>query len=417
MSDGAKLRDLPIDVESFEFEANDVEYSAEFTRGSTIIHLKGGGHEGVGRGRRLRGPRPHREPRPGPAVRPDRAEDPGRALRAARRARPVRGRAARARRLPPLPPLGVRVGGARPGAPAERDPAPRSRSAATRSRFASSARPGSASFGDDATSSTDADHDAPRALPGPGVQARPGERLGRGPDRRDRASSRASRCWTSRASTRARSSRSRPIRSSTGRSPRQFPEAWLEDPDLNDATREVLAPHSARLTYDAPLHSVADIVDARAGAGDQLEAVAMGLARGALRGLRALRARGPRDLLGRPGRGRPRARPGPVPGLALPPRHAERHRALRLQRPRRAGGDADEPDGPGRRPRPGSGGASPSAPRRRPPPGPSSTRRALLRPVNIDIRWEIEPPDRVRRRRRPTSGLPGCGRSSSRRPR
>ncbi len=47
-SDFEKLRDLPIDVESYELEANDFEYSAEFTRGSTIVHLKGGGHEGMG---------------------------------------------------------------------------------------------------------------------------------------------------------------------------------------------------------------------------------------------------------------------------------------------------------------------------------------------------------------------------------
>jgi L-alanine-DL-glutamate epimerase-like enolase superfamily enzyme len=38
-----------------------------------------------------------------------------------------------------------------------------------------------------------------------------------------------------------------------------FPEAYLEDPDLNDATREVLEPHSDRVTWDAPLHSLADV--------------------------------------------------------------------------------------------------------------------------------------------------------------
>ena len=48
MSDYSKLRDLPINVESFELEANDYEYSSEFTRGSTIIHMKGDGHEGQG---------------------------------------------------------------------------------------------------------------------------------------------------------------------------------------------------------------------------------------------------------------------------------------------------------------------------------------------------------------------------------
>jgi L-alanine-DL-glutamate epimerase-like enolase superfamily enzyme len=38
-----------------------------------------------------------------------------------------------------------------------------------------------------------------------------------------------------------------------------FPTAYLEDPDVNDETRPVLEPHRDRVTWDAPLHSVADI--------------------------------------------------------------------------------------------------------------------------------------------------------------
>ena len=38
-----------------------------------------------------------------------------------------------------------------------------------------------------------------------------------------------------------------------------FPDAYLEDPDLNDETRPVLEPHADRVTWDAPLHSLADI--------------------------------------------------------------------------------------------------------------------------------------------------------------
>ena len=39
-----------------------------------------------------------------------------------------------------------------------------------------------------------------------------------------------------------------------------FPHAWLEDPDLTDpAAREWLYPHRERVTWDAPIHSVADI--------------------------------------------------------------------------------------------------------------------------------------------------------------
>jgi hypothetical protein len=38
-----------------------------------------------------------------------------------------------------------------------------------------------------------------------------------------------------------------------------FPKAWLEDPDLNKETDPVLEPHRQRITWDAPIHSVADI--------------------------------------------------------------------------------------------------------------------------------------------------------------
>jgi L-alanine-DL-glutamate epimerase-like enolase superfamily enzyme len=38
-----------------------------------------------------------------------------------------------------------------------------------------------------------------------------------------------------------------------------FPEAYLEDPDITDETRPVLEQHMDRVTWDAPLHSLADI--------------------------------------------------------------------------------------------------------------------------------------------------------------
>ncbi len=38
-----------------------------------------------------------------------------------------------------------------------------------------------------------------------------------------------------------------------------FPEAWIEDPNVNDETRPILEPHAARITWDAPIHSVEDI--------------------------------------------------------------------------------------------------------------------------------------------------------------
>jgi L-alanine-DL-glutamate epimerase-like enolase superfamily enzyme len=38
-----------------------------------------------------------------------------------------------------------------------------------------------------------------------------------------------------------------------------FPDAWLEDPHLDDDIQAVLAEHRDRVTWDAPIHSVADI--------------------------------------------------------------------------------------------------------------------------------------------------------------
>ncbi len=38
-----------------------------------------------------------------------------------------------------------------------------------------------------------------------------------------------------------------------------FPDAYLEDPDINDETRPVLEPHDERITWDANLHSLADV--------------------------------------------------------------------------------------------------------------------------------------------------------------
>jgi hypothetical protein len=38
-----------------------------------------------------------------------------------------------------------------------------------------------------------------------------------------------------------------------------FPQAWIEDPAITPETWEVLEPHTARITWDAPLRSLADI--------------------------------------------------------------------------------------------------------------------------------------------------------------
>jgi L-alanine-DL-glutamate epimerase-like enolase superfamily enzyme len=38
-----------------------------------------------------------------------------------------------------------------------------------------------------------------------------------------------------------------------------FPDAWLEDPAINDETNPVLEPYRNRITWDAPIHSIEDI--------------------------------------------------------------------------------------------------------------------------------------------------------------
>jgi hypothetical protein len=38
-----------------------------------------------------------------------------------------------------------------------------------------------------------------------------------------------------------------------------FPQAWIEDADVTPATKDILEPHTARISWDAPIHSVEDI--------------------------------------------------------------------------------------------------------------------------------------------------------------
>jgi len=43
-----RVRDLPVEIESYRLEPLQVQASHDFTRLTTVIHLEGGGHEGVG---------------------------------------------------------------------------------------------------------------------------------------------------------------------------------------------------------------------------------------------------------------------------------------------------------------------------------------------------------------------------------
>ena len=129
-----------------------------------------------------------------------------------------------------------------------------------------------------------------------------------------------------------------------------FPDAWLEDPDVNDETRPLLDPVAGRITWDAP-----DPFGGRragpplAAAHGEHQALPLRSPAPPVRHVRLVRERGRGRLRRRPDRAGPGPRPHPVPGLALPPRHAERHRPGRLQPPGGPGRAAAEPAGAARR--------------------------------------------------------------------
>ena len=70
-----------------------------------------------------------------------------------------------------------------------------------------------------------------------------------------------------------------------------FPDAWLEDPDVNDETKPLLDPVSDRVTWDAPIHSVADVLAMPWQAADgEHQAVPLRPAQQSVRDVRLVRA-------------------------------------------------------------------------------------------------------------------------------
>jgi len=257
MSDWDSLKDLPIEIEGYELEANDHEYSAEFTRGSTIVHLKGGGAEGLGEdvvyevldhianrdlGARFdltgaktlgeacalfgeldlfEGSPPEREP-----------------------SRYYRRWAFESAALD----LALRQSSVSLHDAVGRDPKPL--------RFVCSTR--LTSFGDETASSTHAitsrlkrylglevtlatENDWTPEL----IEEIAGAAIVQVMDLKGYYKGTVVEVETDPELYRAVAEK--------------FPEAWLEDPDLTDETREVLKPHWGRVTYDAPLHCLSDI--------------------------------------------------------------------------------------------------------------------------------------------------------------
>ena len=124
-----------------------------------------------------------------------------------------------------------------------------------------------------------------------------------------------------------------------------FPDAWLEDPDVvTDGTAGALAAEHDRITWDAPIHSIADI-----------EALPfpprmVNIKPSRIGGLRRLcdtydycAEHGIGAYGGRPVRAGAGPRPGAVPGVAVSRRHPQRPGAGGLQRERAAAGAAGQP--------------------------------------------------------------------------
>ena len=111
-----------------------------------------------------------------------------------------------------------------------------------------------------------------------------------------------------------------------------FPDAWIEDPRGTDETRPILEPQAARITWDAPIHSIEDIEavpwpprtinikPSRFGAVQRL-----------FDAYDYCAEKGDQPLRRRPVGARPGPRADPVPRRALPSGHAERRRSRRLQ--------------------------------------------------------------------------------------
>lgn len=260
MSDWDRLAGLPISIEGYELEANDREYSADFTRGSTLVRMRGDGQEGVGEdvvydvldhiANRDLGPRFDLT---GPRTLGELCELTGE-LDLFEGAPPEREASRLYRRWAyesAALDLALRQNGLALHEAVGRDPKPLTFVCSTRLT----------TFGDgDARSSTDAIRRRLDRYPGLEFKLDPEN------DWDAALIAEIAELATVRVLDLKGLYRGTPVDVETDPElyaavADAFPEAYLEDPDLNEETRAVLAPHMARVTWDAPLHSVADIVE------------------------------------------------------------------------------------------------------------------------------------------------------------
>ncbi len=252
------IAELPITVESYELEANDREYSPEFTRGSTIIHLRGGGEEGIGEDvvYDVLDHIAHRDAGPvqdlsGPKTLGEMCELLGE-LDLFPGAPPVRDTSRLYRRWAyesAALDLALRQAGKPLGEVVGGEPQPVQFVCSTRLTV----------FGEEPRRSNT---DPVRRR----LQKYPTLRFKLDPEND----------WDEALVAELKGLapvdvldlkglyRGTPVDVETDPElyrmvAEAFPDAFLEDPDLNDETRPVLEPHMSRMTWDAPLHSVADI--------------------------------------------------------------------------------------------------------------------------------------------------------------
>ena len=238
------LRDLPLTIERIETETLSHPISPEFTRKTTVIHLIGDGAEGIGEDVTY-DPRQHEDQFPSssstgewtigslsahldpidmfPAGEPDQH-----AYRDYRR-------------------WAVRVRSARPRAAAA--PAGRSgtRSAASTGRCASPPRRAPTGF---PTGSRSIRRSA---------SSRTRTRSGQTTSWRGSAGRGAIDVIDLKGQYKGTAVDTPPDAELYRRVAEGFPDAWIEDPALTDETDEVLLPHRDRVTWDAPIHSWADV--------------------------------------------------------------------------------------------------------------------------------------------------------------
>ena len=247
------VRDLPLVVDGYALDGLEVQARPDFLRKTTVVRLQGGGEEGIGEDVTYHGEEHDAQLERGPVLPLAGALDAAHVLASisprcrcsttSRRSTRTSTTAAGPSRAPRSTSRCAR------------------RAARSARRSGASARPVSfvVSMGLGEPPSSERVHawldlypDAPlQARREPAVDGRLRRRA-----RRDRLPSTRS---TSRASTAAPSSTRRPTRRSTARVADGLPDAWLEDPALTPETEAVLAEHRDRVTWDAIIHSVADI--------------------------------------------------------------------------------------------------------------------------------------------------------------